>query len=52
MKDDSNTKRGAISKANAQMLVAVSVAAFVAVFCLFAAKAVWIADDAIVTVLS
>lgn len=41
MKDDSSTKRGAISKANAQMLAAVSVAAFVSVFCLFAAKAVW-----------
>lgn len=35
------TKRLAISKANAQMVAIVSVAAFVTVFCLVAAKAVW-----------
>lgn len=36
-----STKRLAISKANAQMVIIVSVAAFVTVFCLVAAKAVW-----------
>lgn len=41
MKDDSNTKKGAISRANAQMLIAVSLAALVSVFCLIAARAVW-----------
>ena len=41
MKPDANTKRGAISKANTQMFAAIIIAAFVSVFCLFAAKAVW-----------
>jgi hypothetical protein len=36
-----STKRIAISKANAQMVIIVSVAAFVTVFCLVASKAVW-----------
>ena len=36
-----STKRLAISKANAQMVAIVSVAAFVAVFCLVASKAIW-----------
>jgi uncharacterized protein YpmS len=35
------TKRMAINKANAQMVIIVGVAAFVTVFCLVAAKAVW-----------
>ena len=39
MKDDSNTKRGAISKANAQMVAIVAVSAFIVVFSLFSAKA-------------
>lgn len=34
-------KRVAISKANAQMVLVLSISAFVTVFCLFAAKAVW-----------
>lgn len=41
MAEDSNTKRGAISKANAQMVAFVAGAAFISVFSLFAAKAVW-----------
>lgn len=36
-----STKQLAISKANAQIVAIVGVAAFVTVFCLFAAKAVW-----------
>jgi len=36
-----STKRLAISKANAQMVAVVAVAAFVTIFCLVAAKAVW-----------
>lgn len=36
-----STKRIAISKANAQMVIIVGTAAFVTVFCLIAAKAVW-----------
>ena len=39
MKDDPNTKRGAISKANAQMVIIVAISAFVVVFSLFLAKA-------------
>jgi len=35
------TKRMAINKSNAQMVIVVAVAAFVTVFCLFAAKALW-----------
>lgn len=35
------TKRMAISKANAQMVIIVGAAAFVTIFCLIAAKAVW-----------
>jgi hypothetical protein len=35
------TKRMAIDKTNAQIVVVVAVAAFITVFCLFAAKAVW-----------
>ena len=38
---EASTKRLAISKANAQMVAIVSVAAFVTVFCLVAAKDVW-----------
>ena len=40
-KIENSTKRLAISKANAQMVIAVSVASFVTVFCLVASKAVW-----------
>lgn len=36
-----STKRVAISKANAQMVGIVAAAAFITVFCLFAAQAVW-----------
>jgi Tfp pilus assembly protein PilO len=36
-----STKRLAISKANGQMLVAVSAAAFISVFCLMASNTVW-----------
>ncbi|PIZ63171.1 hypothetical protein COY17_01160 [Candidatus Saccharibacteria bacterium CG_4_10_14_0_2_um_filter_52_9] len=36
-----STKRVAISKANAQMVIIVAVAAFVTIFCLVASKAVW-----------
>lgn len=39
-KPDSSVKRVAISKANAQMVAVVSVAAFVTIFCLFASKAI------------
>lgn len=35
------TKRMAISKANAQIVITVAVASFITVFCLVAAKAVW-----------
>ncbi len=38
---DVSTKRIAISKANAQMVAAVSIASFITVFCLIAAKNVW-----------
>jgi hypothetical protein len=38
---DTSTKRLAVTKANAQMVIIISVASFVTVFCLFAAKAVW-----------
>lgn len=38
---ETSTKRIAISKANAQMIAALSIGAFITVFCLFAAKAVW-----------
>jgi hypothetical protein len=38
---DISTKRIAISKANAQMIVAVAVASFVAVFCLIASNSIW-----------
>lgn len=40
-KPTASTKRVAISKANAQMVAIVASAAFVSVFCLFAAQAVW-----------
>lgn len=40
-KPDLSTKRLAINKANAQMVTAVAVAAFVSVFCLMASRAVW-----------
>jgi hypothetical protein len=39
-KPEASMKRVAISKANAQMVAVVSVAAFVTIFCLFAAKAI------------
>lgn len=38
---NASTKRVAISRANAQMVAVLSVAAFVTVFCLYAATAVW-----------
>lgn len=38
---ENTTKRVAISKANAQMVIVLSIGAFITVFCLFAAKAVW-----------
>jgi len=41
MANEISTKRIAITKANAQMVVIVAVAAFVAVFCLMASKAVF-----------
>jgi hypothetical protein len=38
---DTSTKRVAITKANAQMVAIVGAAAFISVFCLIAAQAVW-----------
>jgi hypothetical protein len=38
---EASTKRLAISKANAQILAAVGIAAFITVFCLIASRAVW-----------
>lgn len=38
---ESSTKRVAISRANAQMVIVLSIGVFITVFCLFAAKAVW-----------
>jgi hypothetical protein len=40
-KDETSSKRVAISKANAQMVAVVGLASFVTVFCLIASKAVW-----------
>lgn len=40
-KPNISTKKIAISKANAQMVIVLAVACFITIFCLFASKAVW-----------